>query len=154
MLIAIIVLTLASIAALTLLGMAFMMTVDAFGIGIALGYVGGIVAVMLALWAAPAPTILTMVLIAGATLVGVAVPMIIGAIIGRRTLITSWHQQQEQMFSTFETRAASSHSTAMMVGIGAGLASFAFAVIVRQAIDPPKNKIGDTMNMENLSNKK
>ena len=154
MLIAIIVLTLASIAALTLLGMAFMMTVDAFGIGPALGYVAGIALVGLALWGAPAPTILVLMLIAGATLVGVAVPLMIGAIIGRRSLITSWPMQQEQTFATFEQRAASSHSTAMMIGIGAAAASFVFAVAVKFGIEPPKNKIGETMNMENLTNKK
>jgi hypothetical protein len=153
-LIAIIVFTLAAIAGLTLLGMTFMMTVDAFGIGIALGYVGGMVAVGLALWGAPAPTILVLMLVAGATLVGVAVPLMIGAIIGRRSLITSWPPQQEQTFQTFEARAASSHGTAMMIGIGAAAAAFVFAVAVKFGIEAPKSKIGDTMNMENLSNKK
>lgn len=152
--IAIIVLTLSAIAALTLLGMAFMMTVDAFGLPIALGYVGGIALVGVALYFAPAPTILALALIALATLAGVALPLMIGAIIGRNSLITSWPMKEEQTFRTFESRTASSHSTAMMIGIGAGAASLLFAVAVKFGVEAPKRDLGKSMNMENLTNKK
>jgi MFS family permease len=152
--IAIIVLTLASIAALTLLGMAFMMTVDAFGIGPALGYVAGLALFGVALWQAPAPTILTLMLLAGACLIGIAGPLIIGAIIGRKTLMTSWPMQQEQMFQTYEHRAAGSHTTAMVAGMVTAAVMFVFAMGVKYGVDPQIKDIGKTMNMENLSSPK
>lgn len=149
--IGIIVLTLAAIATLTLLGMAFMMTVDAFGIGPALGYVAGIALFFVALWQAPAPTILVLGLIALAALIGIAIPLMIGAIIGKKALSTSWAPAQEQSFQTFETRAASSHSTAMIFGICAGAVVFAFIVGVKMGVDPQLKDYGKSMNMENLT---
>lgn len=142
--------TLAVIAGLTLLGMTVMMTVDAFGV-LSTVFFGTVGLFGLLLWVAPAPTILILGLIGLAALIGIAGPMIIGAFIGRRGLNTSWPPQQEQMFATYETRAASSHMVAMAAGAGAGVLSFLFAVGVSLGVTPEDNDISKTMNMENLS---
>lgn len=146
-----IILTLAIVAGLTLLGMTVMMCVEAFGLAMTAGY--GLIMVLTAvgLYAAPSPTILILGLLALACILGLAVPLIIGAVIGKRTLITSWPTPQEQSFQSFEMRAASAHGTAMVCGLIAAAVMFVFALGIKFGIDPPKSKIGETMNMENLS---
>jgi len=153
MLAGLIIMTLAVIAVLTLGGMAFMMTVDAFGILPAVLIVAGLGLFGVALWGGPAPTIATLALVGGLVLLGLSVSMIIGAIIGRRTSISSWPMQQEQQFQSFEQRTSGSHSSAMIAGIGAAIAVFLFIVGVRFGVEPDRRNVGDTMNMSNLTKK-
>lgn len=151
--IAIIIVTLFAIAVLTLGGMAFMMTVDAFGVIVAVAIVAGLALFGGALWVMPAGTIATMSFIAGLVLIGLAVSMIIGAIIGKRSAVTSWPMQQEQAFQPFENRGMSSHSQAMMVGIISAVVVFLFAVGVKFGVKPDIKDISKTMNMSNLTKK-
>ncbi|HEU0036990.1 MAG TPA: hypothetical protein VFQ53_40545 [Kofleriaceae bacterium] len=148
-----IIVVLLAIAFLTLGGMAFMMTVDAFGIIPAIAAVAGLGLFGGALWVMPSGTIATLAFIGGLTLIGLAVSMIVGAIIGKRSGVSSWPAQQEASFQPFEQRGQASHSSAMLAGIVTFAVVFLFAVGVKFGVKPEIRDISKSMNMSNLTKK-
>ncbi len=154
MLAGIVILILGTISALVLSAIAFMMTKEAFGIVGALvataflGIVGFVISI------GYAATIATpIMIIAGLVLFGLAISLMIGAIMGRRGGTTSWPPQQEQSFQTFEQRASGSQSTAWIAALVSGAAVFVFAAGVYFGVAPEEKDIAKTMNMSNLTKK-
>jgi hypothetical protein len=148
-----IIVTLGAAAILTLGGMALMMSIEAFGVLITCGYIALLGFWGLALYLVPAGAILLLCITALIVVAGLSIPMIIGAIIGKKGTITSWPPAQEQAFMTFEHRGSSSHTTAMMVGLAGAAFTLLFALGVKFGVTPDKRDIGKTMNMSNLTKK-
>ncbi len=154
MLAGIIILTLAIIAAITLGGMAFVMTMEAFGILVAVAATAVLAVIAILVWLGFAATIAVPILsIAALVLLGLSLSMMIGAIIGRRGTVTSWPHPQEQQFANFERRNSGSQSTAWMVGLGSAAAVFVFFAGVYFGVEPERKDISKTMNMSNLTKK-
>ncbi|MBA2540359.1 MAG: hypothetical protein H0V17_12035 [Deltaproteobacteria bacterium] len=91
--------------------------------------------------------------VGGLVLLGLGVMMIIGAVMPKRSVITSWPVQQEQSFAPFDQRAAGSQSKAWMIAIISAVAGFVLVVGVVLGVKPEVNDVGKTMNMSNLTKK-
>ena len=91
--------------------------------------------------------------IGGLVLVGLAVMMMIGAIIPKRGDITSWPPPQEVSFAPFNNRALASHGQAWMFSIIGGVAMFIIIVGIYFGVAPEVRDFGKSMNMSNLTKK-
>jgi uncharacterized membrane protein len=87
------------------------------------------------------------------TLLGMGILMAINAIFSKRPLVTSWPQEQEHSFDTFERRSVAANSQAWVVSlIGAAVVTFV-AVGVYFGVTPEKKDVTKDMNMSNLTKK-
>jgi hypothetical protein len=91
--------------------------------------------------------------VGGIVLLVLAVVMIIGAIMPRRSEITSWPMQQEQAFQPFNSRNQGSHSTAWVVSLISAFAMLFIVVGIYFGVKPEIRDIGKSMNMSNLTKK-
>jgi len=89
--------------------------------------------------------------VGGLVLLVLGLMMMIGAIMPKRSVITSWPVQQEQSFTAFDQRAAGSQSKAWTIAIVSSLAGFVLVVGVVLGVKPEVKDIGKTMNMSNLT---
>lgn len=89
----------------------------------------------------------------GLVLSVLAVMMMIGAIIPKRSEITSWPAPQEATFTPFNNRAVSSQGQAWMFSLIGGIAFFILIVGVYFGVSPEVRDVGKTMNMSNLTKK-
>jgi len=89
----------------------------------------------------------------GLVLLGLAVMMIIGAIIPKRSEITSWPANQEASFMPFNQRTSASQGQAWLVSIIGGAVVFFIAVGIFFGVTPEMRDVGKTMNMSNLTKK-
>ncbi|MBS1122476.1 MAG: hypothetical protein H6Q90_4704 [Deltaproteobacteria bacterium] len=169
MLAGIIILTLILIAVLTLGGMAFIMTMEAFGIvgaavsTVALALLGVVVAMhdnavrnaagQLQEGTSADYIPVPFIVIGFLVLLVLGAIMMIGAIIGKRGSVTSWSNQEEQAFSSFDRRASSSQSTAWTFSLISGAVVFLFMAGIYFGVEPEHKDIGKTMNMSNLTKK-
>jgi hypothetical protein len=87
----------------------------------------------------------------GLVLSVLAVMMMIGAIIPKRSEITSWPPQQEASFTPFNNRSVSSQGQAWMFSLIGGIAFFILIVGVYFGVSPEVRDVGKTMNMSNLT---
>lgn len=81
------------------------------------------------------------------------VMMIIGAVIPKRSVITSWPMQQEQAFTPFDDRNQGSSAKAWTFSIITGFSVFILAVGIYLGVKPDIKDIGKSMNMSNLTKK-
>jgi hypothetical protein len=132
-----------------------MMLVEAVKLPIALAVIGGFVGVFLVAFfvSGPAPVAIITNGIIMLVLGALGITMMIGAIIGKRSTITSWPMQQEQSFVPYERRQASSHSFAMMFAIMGGAVVFFTAIGIYVGVEPETRDLGKSMNMSNLTKK-
>lgn len=91
--------------------------------------------------------------IGGLVLVALGGMMMIGAIMPRRNGITSWPQQQEAAFNSFEQRTQRSQGNAWMIAICSALGFFVLIVGVTMGVSPEVKDISKSMNMSNLTKK-
>lgn len=91
--------------------------------------------------------------IGGLVLAVLGLMMIIGAVMPKRSVITSWPIQQEQSFQPFDQRTSGSQSKAWTIAIVSSLAGFILVVGVVLGVKPDIKDIGKTMNMSNLTKK-
>jgi outer membrane biosynthesis protein TonB len=91
--------------------------------------------------------------VGGLVLLVLGAMMMIGAIMPKKSVITSWPQQQEQAFATFDERIAGSQSKAWIFAIVSGIGVFVIISGIYLAVPPEKHDIGKTMNMSNLTKK-
>src|SRR5437868_15530861 len=109
-------------------GMAFMMTMEAFGIGITLAIIAALAAIVGLVWAGLAPVVAVIIGgIALLTLVGLTIVLMIGAMMPKRNAITSWPVNQEQAFSGFDHAMSRASGGAWLAGILSGAAFFFIA---------------------------
>jgi hypothetical protein len=79
--------------------------------------------------------------------------MMVGAVLPKRSVITSWPQQQESAFIPFDNRAGVSHAKAWGIAIPSGAVVFVIIAGIYFAVAPEKHDIAKTMNMSNLTKK-
>jgi hypothetical protein len=91
--------------------------------------------------------------IGGLVLVVLGAMMMIGAVMPKRSVITSWPMQQEQSFTSFDQRTQSSQSSAWTIAIVSSLAVFVILVGITLGVSPEKTDLGKSMNMSNLTKK-
>jgi hypothetical protein len=91
--------------------------------------------------------------VGGLVLLVLGLMMMIGAVMPKRSVITSWPIQQEQSFTAFDHRTAGSQSKAWTIAIVSSLAAFILIVGVVFGVKPDIKDIGKTMNMSNLTKK-
>ncbi len=91
--------------------------------------------------------------VGGLVLLALGLMMMIGAIMPKRSSITSWPMQQEQAFQPFDQRSSGSQSKAWTIAIVSALSAFILIVGVALGVKPEENHIGKTMNMSNLTKK-
>lgn len=91
--------------------------------------------------------------VGGLVLLVLGLMMAIGAIMPKRNNITSWPQQQEMSFMSFDQRAAGSQGRAWMIALISAAAFFVLIVGITLGVKPDEKDIGKTMNMSNLSKK-
>lgn len=87
------------------------------------------------------------------TIGGLAVVMAVGAIMPKRSPVTSWPQNEEMSFASYEQRSQASHSRAWMVSIVSGVIMFVAAVGVYKGVAPDIKDLSKDMNMSNLTKK-
>jgi hypothetical protein len=147
--------TIAILDALALGGIAVMMLVEAVGIGIAAAVIAGfaLLAILAIFVTGPAPIAVGIGGIIILLLLALAISMMIGAIIGKRSTITSWPIQQEQSFASFDRRVGSSHAMGMLFAIVGGALVFFIAVGIYAFVPPEERDYGKSMNMSNLTKK-
>ncbi|MEO8699813.1 MAG: hypothetical protein ABI867_07205 [Kofleriaceae bacterium] len=93
------------------------------------------------------------VFVGGLVLLVLGIMMIIGAVMPRRSSITSWPQPQEQTFHSFDQRASGSHSQAWLFSLISGAVVFFIIVGVYFGVKPEIRDLGKSMNMSNLTKK-
>lgn len=91
--------------------------------------------------------------VGGLVLVALGGMMMIGAILPKRNAITSWPQQQEMSFASFDQRTQSSQGKAWAIAGAVAVAWFVLIVGVTLGVTPDIKDIGKTMNMSNLTKK-
>jgi hypothetical protein len=91
--------------------------------------------------------------IGGLVLVALGGMMMIGAILPKRNGITSWPQQQEASFNSFEQRTQSSQGKAWIIAISSALGFFVIIVGIAMGVAPEVKDISKSMNMSNLTKK-
>jgi hypothetical protein len=96
---------------------------------------------------------LIVISVGGLVLLVLGAMMMIGAIMPKKTAITSWPAQQEASFSSFDDRIAGSQSKAWLFAIVSGIGLFVVVTGIFLAVPPEKHDIGKTMNMSNLTKK-
>jgi hypothetical protein len=96
---------------------------------------------------------LIIISIGGLVLLTLGVMMMIGAIMPKKTVITSWPAQQEQAFIPFDNRGGTSHAKAWGIAIPSGAAVFFIILIIYATVTPERHDISKTMNMSNLTKK-
>lgn len=97
--------------------------------------------------------VLLLAIIGSLTLLGLIIVMAIGAIMPKRSPVTSWPMNEEASFQPFEQRTASSHSQAWVFSIAAGLLVFIAVVGIYKGVDPEIRDLSKDMNMSNLTKK-
>jgi hypothetical protein len=98
--------------------------------------------------------VLIIVVISGFTLLGTGVLMAIGAVFSRRPLVTSWPNEQEHAFTSFERRSASASSLAWVFSLLGGVVITLIAMVVYFGITPEKKDVTRDMNMSNLTKRR
>jgi hypothetical protein len=96
---------------------------------------------------------LIVISIGGLVLLVLGAMMMIGAILPKKSVITSWPTQQEAAFTPFDNRTGASHAKAWGIAIPSGFAVFLLIAGIYFAVAPEKHDIGKTMNMSNLTKK-
>jgi len=91
--------------------------------------------------------------VGGLVLLVLGLMMAIGAIMPRRGNITSWPQQQEASFASFDQRAASSQGRAWVIALSSAIGVLILLVGIALGVAPEVKDIGKTMNMSNLTKK-
>jgi len=91
--------------------------------------------------------------IGGLVLAALAIMMMIGAIMPKRSEITSWPAAQEASFTPFNQRSLSSHGQAWMFSIIGAVTVFFLIVGIYFGVTPEIRDYGKTMNMSNLTKK-
>ena len=96
---------------------------------------------------------LIVISVSALVLLVLGVMMIIGAVMPKRSVITSWPMQQEQAFTPFDDRNQGSSAKAWMFSIISGVSVFILAVGIYFGVKPDIKDIGKSMNMSNLTKK-
>lgn len=87
---------------------------------------------------------------------GAAVMMMVGAINGRRQLVTSWSMEQEASFTSYEQRTQQAQSKAWTAALISAAAVAVIAIGVYFGVKPDmrdQEKAAKSMNMSNLTKK-
>jgi hypothetical protein len=98
--------------------------------------------------------ILIILVVSGFTLLGTGVLMAIGAVFSRRPLVTSWPNEQEQRFSSFERSSSSASSLAWVFSLLSAALVLCLAVGVYFGVTPEKKDVTKDMNMSNLTKRR
>jgi len=91
--------------------------------------------------------------IGGLVLGAFAVMMIIGAIVPKRSDVSSWPTAQEATFSPFNQKNVSNQGTAWTISLITAVAVFFVVVGVYFGVKPEIRDVSKTMNMSNLTKK-
>ena len=100
-----------------------------------------------------ATLVFVLALVALVSIGGLAVVMALGAILPRRSPVTSWPAHEEQSFSPFERRTAASHTQAWVVSIASAAIVFVAAIGIYKGVTPEMRDLSKDMNMSNLTKK-
>jgi H+/Cl- antiporter ClcA len=95
--------------------------------------------------------VLVIVLTALVVLVGLCLMMAVGAIFGKRQLVTSWSPEQEHSFLPFEQHSATSNSKSWAISLTVSTIVAFGAVGIYATVEPDKKDISKDMNMSNLN---
>ncbi len=91
--------------------------------------------------------------VGGLVLLVLGLMMAIGAIMPKRNTITSWPQQQEASFTSFDQRSAGSQSKAWAIALSSAVGVFIVIVGIALGVAPDVKDISKSMNMSNLTKK-
>src|SRR5262249_2283571 len=98
--------------------------------------------------------VLIIFVISALTLFGMGILMAAGAVFSHRPFVSSWPNEQEHTFDTFERRSSNSTSQAWVLSIlGDGVIGV-FAIGVYFGGTPDRRDITKDMNMSNLTKKR
>jgi hypothetical protein len=92
-------------------------------------------------------------IVAFLSILGVLVTSAIGAFSTSKSPVTSWPQEQEQTFWSFDRRIAAAQSQAWVFSVIAGVLVFVFAFGIYQGVEPDKRDLAKDMNMSNITKK-
>jgi len=87
-------------------------------------------------------------------LLGLGTMMAIGAIFAKRQHVSSWPNEQEMAFYTYEQRNSASQGKAWGLSLVMAIAVFVLAVGIWAGVEPDKRDYGKDMNMSNLARNK